>query len=111
MGWNLARLASERSLAAPESTLSAVETGAAVSFLFYLSVTALAWPAYCSSQSKVAKTSEQASLAQRVLIHFPPAAVSHWKPRQASEPGRLGPQRLFAGNQRGVAQWLCVPAS
>src|ERR1041385_4584466 len=110
MGSDLARWGSERSLAAVQ-LMPAVETGAVVSFLFYLSVTALAWPACCSSQSKVAKTSEQASLAQRALIHFRLAAVSHWKPGQVWEPDRLGPQRLFAGNRRGVAQLLCVPSS
>jgi hypothetical protein len=41
MGWDLARLVSQRSLAALE-LMPAVETRAVVSFLFYLSVEALA---------------------------------------------------------------------
>ena len=104
---DLARLVSERPLVEVD-LMPAVEIQAFVSFLFCLSVTAPAWPAYRSSLTQAARTSEQPWPVRRALIHSRPAAVSRWKPTQVWQPERLGTLRLFADCPRAVARWLCV---
>src|SRR5207244_6266168 len=100
---DLARPLSDRPLAAPESML-VVETRVFVSFLVYLSVTALAWPACRSSLTQVAKTLEQAWLVRHALIHSRRAVVARWDSIQVWGLELLGLLRLFAGCPRAVAR-------
>src|SRR5206468_9858544 len=106
----LARLVSERPLAAQES-MPAAETPVSVSStIFSLSGPALSWRACRSLLGQAAaKTREQAWLVRRAPVHSAPG-VEYWsESRQVREPERLVLPRPFGGTPRSVAQPQNVP--